>query len=239
MGFPVDSLSMDTAVSRVSEFLNHKGLHHVVAINANKLWLAERMPELKRIVQNAELVIPEYAVVWACAFLRRRIQGHVGGVMLLKALLPAMEKEQVPVYFLGAKAGVLALMKAKLGATYPGLRIAGMRSGYFQPDEEEEVVAQINASGAKLLFVAMGTPRQELWIERHRHTLRARVAMGVGGSFDVLAGVKKDAPNWLRHGGEWIYRLAQDPKNLWKRYLTTNPWFIYRVVRERIFSNQA
>jgi N-acetylglucosaminyldiphosphoundecaprenol N-acetyl-beta-D-mannosaminyltransferase len=239
LGFPVDSLSIETAVSQVGGFLKQNGLHHVVAINANKLWLAERMPELKHIVQRAELVIPEYAVVWACAVLGRRVQSHVGGVMLLKALLPWLEEEQVPVYFLGAKAPVLALMTTKLEAAHPKLVIAGMRSGYFQPSAEEQIVGDINRSGAKLLFVAMGTPRQELWIESHRQDLKVRVAMGVGGSFDVVAGVKRDAPNWIRHGGEWIYRLGQDPKNLWKRYLKTNPWFVYRVLRERILSNKG
>ena len=80
----------------------------------------------------------------------------------------------------------------------------------------------------------MGSPRQEQWIESQRGRLQVRVAMGVGGSFDVLAGIKKDAPQWVRHGGEWLYRLAQDPRSLWKRYLKTNPWFVAQVLRERL-----
>jgi N-acetylglucosaminyldiphosphoundecaprenol N-acetyl-beta-D-mannosaminyltransferase len=155
--------------------------------------------------------------------------------MLLKALLPWLESEQVPAYFLGAKASVLEEMKSRLRATHPRLVIAGMRSGYFDASQEREIVDQINRSGTAILFVAMGSPRQELWIEKYRRTLTVRVAMGVGGSFDVLAGLKRDAPQWVRHGGEWLYRLLQDPRNLWRRYLTTNPWFVYRVLRERIF----
>ncbi len=234
LGYPVDSLDVQDAVSRVDTFVKKGGFHHIVAINANKLWLAEQVPALKKIVRQAELVIPEYAIVWACRTIRKPLKAHVGGIMLLTALLPWLESESVPVYFLGAKATVLERMKSRLTAMHPQLAIAGMRSGYFEASQEKEIVHEINRSRAAILFVAMGTPRQELWIERHRHNLAVRVVMGVGGSFDVLAGVKKDAPPWVRHGGEWLYRLIQDPKNLWKRYLTTNPWFVYRVLRERI-----
>jgi N-acetylglucosaminyldiphosphoundecaprenol N-acetyl-beta-D-mannosaminyltransferase len=239
LGYPVDSLNVQDAVSRVGMFVKKAGFHHVVAINANKLWLAEQAPALKTIVRQAELVIPEYAVVWGCRALGKPLKGHVGGIMLLKALLPWLESERVPVYFLGAKAPVLERMKSRLRATHPRLVIAGMRSGYFRVRQEMGVVVEINRSKAAILFVAMGSPRQELWIEKHRQNLEVRVAMGVGGSFDVLAGLKKDAPQWVRHGGEWVYRLIQDPRNLLKRYLTTNPWFVYRVLRERMLSGKG
>ena len=238
LGYPVDSLDIPDAVGRVEGFLKEGGFHHVVAINANKLWLAEQHPELKAILWKAALVIPEYAVVWGCRKLRRPVKGHVGGVMLLKALMPYLEEKRVPVFFLGAKPDVLEKMKSHLEATNPNLAIAGMRSGYFETNQEQEIVDEINRSGAQILFVAMGTPRQEFWIEKHRQNLHIRVAMGVGGSFDVLAGIKKDAPQWVRNGGEWLYRLVQDPRNLWKRYLRTNPWFVYRVLRERMFPNE-
>src|SRR5215469_3799949 len=234
MSFPVDSLTMEQAVHCVGRCLERNDFHHVIAINANKIWLAERDGTLKEILRGAELVIPEYAAVWACRVLRRPLRGHVGGVMLLKKLLPWLDKELFSVYFLGARPEVLQLLKARVQAQYPNLVIAGMHSGYFEPSQETEIVDSINESGAALLFVAMGSPRQEYWIERNRKHLKVKVAMGVGGSFDVVAGVKKDAPDWVRHGGEWLYRLLQDPGNLWKRYLKTNPWFVYRVLRERM-----
>jgi N-acetylglucosaminyldiphosphoundecaprenol N-acetyl-beta-D-mannosaminyltransferase len=234
LGYPVDSLDMNDAVSVLAHYVMEPRLHHVVAINANKLWLAEKMPDLKAIMKRAELVIPEYAVVWGCRMLRRPLKGHVGGVMLLKALLPWLEQKQIPVYFLGAKQNALDQMKMRLGAAHPRLVVAGARSGYFERSQESSIVQEINQTGAEILFVAMGSPRQEFWIERHRNELNVKVALGVGGSFDVLAGLKKDAPQWMRHGGEWLYRLAQDPKNLWKRYLTTNPWFVWRVLNERV-----
>jgi len=229
---------MREAVDCVGRCLQGKDFHHVIAINANKLWLSEHNSALSEILRRAELVIPEYAVVWACRVLRRPLRGHIGGVMLLKELLPRLDKERFPVYFLGARSEVLELLKTRVQAQYPRLVIAGMHSGYFEPGQEKEIVASINQSGAALLFVAMGSPRQEFWIERHRKDLRVRVAMGVGGSFDVVAGIKNDAPEWVRHGGEWLYRLLQDPGNLWKRYLKTNPWFVYRVLRERLLANR-
>lgn len=234
LGYPVDSLSLHDAVARIGEFVTQPVFHHVAAINANKLWLAERNPELKGIMQRAELVIPEYAVIWGCWIVGRPLKGHVGGIMLLKALLPWLSRAHVPTYFLGARQYALDQMRIRIEAAYPDLPIAGTHSGYFGREQEAEIVQNINNSGAKLLFVAMGSPRQEFWIERHRDDLDVSVALGVGGSFDVVAGIKKDAPSWIRHGGEWLYRLGQDPKNLWKRYLTTNPWFICRVLQERL-----
>jgi N-acetylglucosaminyldiphosphoundecaprenol N-acetyl-beta-D-mannosaminyltransferase len=234
LGYPVDSLDMNDAVSVLGKFVQEQGLHHVVAINANKLWLAERTPPLKAIMKRAELVIPEYAVVWGCRMLRRPLKGHVGGVMLLKAVLPWLERTEIPVYFLGAKQSVLDQMQARIKDAHRRIVIAGAHCVYFEPSREHDIVKEINQSGAQILFVAMGSPRQELWIEKHRSELKVKVALGVGGSFDVLAGLKKDAPQWMRHGVEWLYRLAQDPKNLWKRYLTTNPWFVWRILHERV-----
>lgn len=234
LGYPVDSLSMEEAVAWVGCAVYEPGFHHIAVLNANKMWIANRNAELREIIQRAELVIPEYAIVWGCRVLGTPVRAHIGGVMLLKSLLPWLESEGIGVYFLGAQPAVTEMMIARLRLQYPRLRIAGARSGYFDAAESAEIVGTINDSGARILFVAMGTPRQELWIEKQREHLQVHVALGVGGSFDVLAGVKKDAPPWIRHGGEWIYRLAQDPRSLWKRYLTTNPWFVAQVLREKI-----
>lgn len=233
LGYAVDSLTMDQAVEWVEAAVREAGLHHVVVINANKMWLAERNPKLRDVIRCAELVIPEYAVVWGCKVLGNPVRGHIGGIMLLKALLPQLEVEAIPVYFLGARDTIVDSMLSRLRDEYPALVVAGARSGYFEDDEIPSIVQSVNQSGAKILFVALGSPRQEMWIEQNKADLKVRVVMGLGGSFDVLAGVKKDAPPWVRHGWEWFYRLAQDPRNLWKRYLTTNPWFVGQVLREK------
>lgn len=236
LGYPVDSFSMEEAVEYVSQLVQTEDFHNIAVLNANKMWMAERNPEMRQIICRAEMVIPEYAVVWGCQMLGTPVRAHIGGVMLLKALLPRFEADGVRVYFLGARQEVLKTMLARLQSQHSCLKVAGARSGYFEAGESLDVVKEIKDSKAQILFVAMGSPRQELWIERHREQLSVRVAMGVGGSFDVLAGTKKDAPSWVRHGGEWLYRLAQDPRNLWKRYLITNSWFVARVMRERFGS---
>jgi N-acetylglucosaminyldiphosphoundecaprenol N-acetyl-beta-D-mannosaminyltransferase len=239
LGYPVASLTMDQAIGWVEQSLRESCFRHIAVLNANKMWIANRNVDLHRILLKAELVIPEFAIVWGCKMMGTPVRGHIGGIMLLKALLPRLESKEVPVYFLGARDNVLQQMVERLRLQYPTLRIAGARSGYFDLSDSDQIVKTINDSGAQVLFVAIGSPRQELWIEAHRGRLRVRVAMGVGGSFDVLAGIKKDAPPYMRHGWEWLYRLAQDPRALWKRYLTTNPWFITRVLRERLFSGKA
>jgi N-acetylglucosaminyldiphosphoundecaprenol N-acetyl-beta-D-mannosaminyltransferase len=232
--YPVDSLTIEEAVRWIGERAQSQPLQQIAVLNANKLWLAQHDPNLAELICQAELVIPEWAVVWGCRMLGSPLRAHVGGIMLLKALLPLLNRNHMPVFFLGAKAEVLDKLTEKLKQDYSGLQVAGARSGYFSAEEEAAVVEEINASRAQLLLVAMGSPRQEFFIARNRRKLRAGVAIGVGGSFDVLAGIKKDAPAWTRHGFEWLYRLAQDPRNLWKRYAITNSWFVAKVVGERI-----
>ncbi len=235
LGYSVGSLSMEDAVAWVEQSVHEPGLHHIAVLNANKMWIADRNADVHRILMEAELVIPEFAIVWGCRVLGTPLREHIGGIMLLNAMLPRLELERVPIYFLGAQEHVVRQMLERLSLQYPALAVAGARSGYFKPSESDHVVEAINCSGAQILFVAMGSPRQERWIEAHRQVLQVRVAMGVGGSFDVLAGIKKDAPPWVRHGGEWLYRLAQEPRALWKRYLKTNPWFVAQVLREKFF----
>jgi len=233
LGYSVDSLSMDEAVAWVARAVQEPRLHHIAVINANKMWIANRNSRLQQIIQSADLVIPEYAVVWGCRVLGTPVAAHIGGIMLLQSLLPWLESEGVGVYFLGARLAVVETLVMRLKRQYPRLNVAGALSGYFPPEESNAVVEGINKSGASIAFVALGSPKQEFWIDNNREHLQVRVALGVGGSFDVLAGLKKDAPSWVRHGGEWLYRLAQDPRHLWKRYLTTNPWFVSQVLREK------
>lgn len=235
LGYPVTNVTMEEAVLRFAAFLEGSELHHIVVVNTNKLWLASRTPGLSEILHRAEMVITEYGPVWASRILGTPLKANIRGIGLLRTLLPWLEARRVPIYLLGAKAEVLYTLIRKLHSCYPRLEIAGARNGYFNASQEAGIVDDMNNSGARALFVAMGSPRQELFVERHRAHLRPRVAMGVGGSFDVLAGSKRDAPPWMRHGTEWVYRLWQDPKNLWKRYLQAHPWFIYCTLRQKLF----
>jgi N-acetylglucosaminyldiphosphoundecaprenol N-acetyl-beta-D-mannosaminyltransferase len=221
---------MEETLDTIEEFICQGKPRQIVPVNAAKLWRMERDPRLKRIVETAALIIPEKAIVMASRVLGSPLKAHVGGITLLKRLLPVAASHGYRVYFLGARPEVVGGMVETLRRAYPALRICGWRDGYFGRDQSAAVAERIREARPDLLFVALGTPTQEYWIAEHLAELGVPVCMGVGGSFDVLAGLKKDAPDWVRALAlEWLYRLAQDPRNLWKRYLITIPWFCTRV----------
>jgi N-acetylglucosaminyldiphosphoundecaprenol N-acetyl-beta-D-mannosaminyltransferase len=161
---------------------------------------------------------------------------HVGGITLMERLLDVAAARGRTVYLLGAAPDVVEALATRLGRERPGLRLVGWHHGYLDDDAWEAVVAELGQARPDLLFVGMGSPLQERRIAELAARLPAlKVAMGVGGSFDVLAGRKKDAPAWARGRGlEWVYRLAQDPARLWRRYLVTNTWFVAAVARDRL-----
>jgi N-acetylglucosaminyldiphosphoundecaprenol N-acetyl-beta-D-mannosaminyltransferase len=237
-GVPADAVSLEEAVERVDRAAAGEtgGPYRVLVTNANKAWQAARDPRLREILESAELAVPEWAMAWAAR--RLGIDGvrHVGGITLMVRLLEVAEARGRSVYLLGGRPEVVHALAARLGRERPGLRLVGWRDGYGEDDAWETVVAEIGELRPDLLFVALGSPLQELRIdELARRLPTLRVAMGVGGSFDVLSGTKKDAPAWARGRGlEWLYRLAQDPSRLWRRYLVTNTWFLAAVMRDRL-----
>ena len=233
LGTTVDSLTMQEAVERVGACIESGRPHRVSVVNANKFWLMRRDKELAEIVRSSDLIIPEYAVVWAAQKLGRPLRGHVAGIMLLQALLPVCEERGWRPYFLGARPEVVLDVVRHVFLQHPRLNIAGWHDGYLDAESEPAVLADIRRSAPDLLFVAMGSPKQERWIHDHQAQLGVPVAMGVGGTFDVLAGRKREAPRWTRHGFEWLYRLAQDPRLL-RRYLVTNTWFAKEIYASRI-----
>ena len=172
------------------------------------------------------------SVVWALHLLTgTRIQ-RVAGIDFMEALVARAAAEGRRVYFLGAKPEVLGKAVDVLEQRHPTLQVAGSHHGYFSREEEPDLVNEIRRSRPDIVFVGMGTPAKELWIDRHFQELDA-VCMGVGGSFDVVAGVVKRAPRWVQRAGlEWLYRLLQEPRRLWRRYLITTTIFIGRVAKE-------
>jgi N-acetylglucosaminyldiphosphoundecaprenol N-acetyl-beta-D-mannosaminyltransferase len=161
------------------------------------------------------------------------LRENVNGTDLFPRLCEAASQAGLSIYLLGARPGIAEAAANKMRERYPGLHIAGARDGYFSPEEEAGVVAGINASGAAILLVAFGVPRQELWIERWRTDLQPRVCLGVGGLFDFYSGRIARAPVWMREIGlEWVWRLLQEPKRMWRRYIIGNPLFLSRVWRQ-------
>ncbi len=157
---------------------------------------------------------------------------NINGTDMLPFLCRLCRDNGWGMYFLGAKPGVAEKMSVLLKERFPGLKVAGFRDGYFDDAQSGEVVKEINASGAEMLMVAFGVPKQEKWIQKWRNELNVHVVMGVGGLFDFYSGNIKRAPVWLREvGGEWIYRILQEPRRMWRRYIVGNPVFLYRVIK--------
>ena len=235
LGCPVDSLTIPQTLEWIAAAVSERQPHQIAVVNANKLYLMARQPELREVVQTSDLIIPEWAVVWGAQKLGLPKLTHSGGLLVAKAFMPYAALKGLRPYLLGATSEVVDALARKLQGDYPELTIAGFHHGYLTtPEIEAAVVEDIKQSKPDVLFVAMGSPKQELWIHRYRDSLRVPVSIGVGGSFDVLAGLKQDTPAWARGRGlEWVYRLAQNPKAYWKRYLITNTWFVWQVLKSR------
>lgn len=234
LGVPVDAVSLDEALARIQEFLEQEAVHQVVTLNAEMVVLAQKDPDFRRVVQQAALVVPDGSGVRLGArILGYRLPERVAGIDLMQALCQRAARQGWRVYFLGAEPGVAKEAARRLQERYPGLVVVGTQQGYFNPASLPEVLARIRESRPEILFVALGAPKQELWLAEHLPFLKVKVGMGVGGSLDVVAGRVKRAPRWMqRLGLEWLFRLLQEPAR-WRRVLAL-PRFLLGVLRERL-----
>lgn len=210
-------------------------LHHVV-VNAGKIVSMQKDMELRRSVNQSHIINADgQAVVWASRFLGKPLKERVAGIDLMVNLVEMAHKNKNKIFLFGAKEEVVKSVVEKYSEIYSPQIIAGYRNGYFTPDEEAEIAQEIADSGTQMLFVAITSPIKENFLYRHREILKnVNLIMGVGGSFDVVAGKTKRAPKWMQNAGlEWFYRFAQEPKRMWKRYLVGNSKFILLVMKER------
>ena len=233
LNYPVDNLTSEELLRVIDDAIRENQKMQIVPMNANKIYRVREDELLSKILRESELIIPEYAVVWGSKIIGSPLVEHVGGVMLMRSLLEESTNHDFRFYFLGARQEIVEAMVEKVAMDYPGIQIAGWRNGYF--DDYDKIIDEVNATDANILLAALGTPKQEYFLYENKTRLKPNIMMGVGGSFDVFAGLRQETPAYLRHGFEWIYRLVQDPGNLWKRYMTTNPYFVFRVLRYRVF----
>ncbi|HMM15427.1 MAG TPA: WecB/TagA/CpsF family glycosyltransferase [Parvibaculum sp.] len=236
---PMHLLSMEDTLALALEAMSGKvPLHHTV-VNVAKLVTMQSDDELRQDVSEADLInIDGAGVVWGARLLGIPVPERVAGVDIMERLFMLCAQRGFRPYLLGAEAHVLDAVQQRLARELPSLRIAGAHDGYFRPEEEASIVEAINASEADCLFVAMPTPRKERFLRRHRDVLRASFIMGVGGSFDVYGGKVSRAPGFVQKMGlEWLFRLLQEPRRLWRRYYETNRryagllWAAYRKKR--------
>ncbi len=235
MGLSFDDVTMETAVARCLDLCRtSRTSHTVITANASHLCMMRHDLELARACRAGYLTLADgMSVVWALRASGQPIPERVTGVDLMARLLAAASEHRLRVYFLGARREVITTLVERVRTKYPGIEIAGFRDGYFGPDDHLGLIEEIRAARAHILFVGMPTPFKETWCERHRRRLDVPVIIGVGGSFDVLAGFIRRAPRWLQSLGlEWFWRLLMEPRKLWKRYLTTNSEFIWFAGRE-------
>jgi N-acetylglucosaminyldiphosphoundecaprenol N-acetyl-beta-D-mannosaminyltransferase len=205
-----------------------------MAVNAAKIVAMRHDEALHRAVDGCELITADgQAVVWASRLLGDPLPTRVAGIDLMLELLTLAEERGYRVYVLGARRDVLEQAIGRLRKLHPLLEFAGCRDGYFSDADEPAVVADIRAAHPDLLFVAMSTPRKEYFLGRWGPELDVPFSMGVGGAIDVVAGVTKRAPPSLqRLGLEWAFRLAQEPRRLFRRYLVTNSEFVALTLRD-------
>ena len=237
-GVELDALTLEQTVQRCLDSLRTGELLEVGVVNAAKIVKMRDDSALRDAVTGCGLIVADgQSVVWASRVLRRPLPERVAGIDLFQRLLYMAELRGHSVYFLGARPEVLNTMIDRIRRQHPRLTIAGHRDGYYAEEESEAVADAIKASGADLLFLGMTSPKKEVFVATHGARSGAKVVHGVGGSFDVLAGVVKRAPvAWQRVGCEWLYRALQEPRRLGRRYLTTNVAFVGLVAREWVRS---
>lgn len=237
LGCPVDPLDMGATVSRCLELAEADGpCASQVSINAAKVVEAQRNTRMANFIGRCELASADgQAVVWAARLLGTPLPERVAGIDLMHALIAEAAVRGLSVFFLGAREEVLQTAVARIRESHPALEIAGTRDGYFPDDREDEVVAEIAAARPAILFIAISSPHKEEFIDRNRDRLGARFAMGVGGALDVVAGRARRAPVWMQSWGlEWLYRLAQEPTRMFRRYAVGNGRFAWLLVKELV-----
>ena len=237
LGIPVDSLTMNETIQLVDDSIQqNKHINHVV-INAGKVVSMQTDQQLFESVASCDIINADgQSIVWAARFLGKNLPERVAGADLMQYLVHLASVKGYKCFFFGAKEEVVKKIVDIYSEKYGQSIIAGYRNGYFTKEEEPVVAKQIAESGAQLLFVAITSPRKENFMYEYRDILsNVNFTMGVGGTFDVIAGFTKRAPLFMQNiGMEWFYRLMQEPRRMWKRYLIGNSKFIYLVLRAKI-----
>jgi N-acetylglucosaminyldiphosphoundecaprenol N-acetyl-beta-D-mannosaminyltransferase len=203
-------------------------------VNAAKMVNMQRDTALRQSVLGSDLILADgMAVVRACRLLGRPLPERVAGIDLMEGLLRRSNRRGYRVFLLGATEAVLSAVVEQMRARYPGAQIVGCRNGYFDSSEEPAIVRQIREARPDILFLGMTSPKKERFLARWSAEMGVPLCHGVGGSFDVMAGKVRRAPRWWqRMGLEWLYRVLQEPRRMWKRYLVTNTWFTGLVLAE-------
>ncbi|MEW6128493.1 MAG: WecB/TagA/CpsF family glycosyltransferase [Acidobacteriota bacterium] len=238
LGAKIVNLTMQETVDTILEKLRGHTSNQICFINADCANLAYDDREYLGILNQAELTLADgIGMKLAGKILHQEIKQNVNGTDLFPRLCAALESTDKKIYLLGAKPGIANLVKEWIHSNYPQTMISGCRDGFFSADENEAVVQAIADSGADILLVALGAPKQDKWIHQNLAKTGVKIAMGVGGLFDFYSGRIPRAPQWMREMGlEWFYRFYQEPKRMWRRYFVGNFVFLFRVLKEKFLT---
>lgn len=229
-----DPLTMDETIDRVAALLESDQRSWLCTVNVAILMMMREDPELHRFVERATICVADgQPLVWLSRLKRTPLPERVAGIELIEAVAARAEQKDWGLYLLGATPEAVNRAAEALARRHPALRLCGIDDGYFSGAQAGDRARAVRESGADILFVAMGVPYQEQFISQNWGALGVRVAIPVGGSFDVLAGLRRRAPVWIqRLGLEWAFRVGQEPRRLWKRYLVTNMQFLWLAARD-------
>ena len=235
LGVPVHPYTMKGAIEKILERVSQNKKTFVVTANAEIIMMGQSDAEYMEILNKAALVLPDGAgTVWAGRKLGYEVPERVAGYDLFLNLMTQSAQNKLKVFFFGAAPGVAAEAKQKCEILYPGVSIVGCRDGYFKEEDNLAIVNEINISGADLLFVALGAPKQEKWLKKYQDILKPSLLMGIGGSFDVVAGKMERAPKWMQDASlQWLFRLYKQPSRFGRMLVL--PKFVIKVLRTKSY----
>lgn len=239
LGMPLDAIGMDRLLGLCDRAIAERRSLSLGMVNVAKLVNSRKDRLLYKSVATSDVVVADgQGVVLLSRLAGKPLPERVAGIDVMAALMELADSKRYRIFFLGARPDVVDAVVERARGLYPGLIIAGQRDGYFDLETQaEEVAYQVAESRADILFVAITAPKKEFFIDRWKGVMEVPVCHGVGGSFDVFAGHTKRAPVWMQRAGlEWLYRVLQEPRRMWKRYLVTNTAFLFLSVREIISS---
>lgn len=236
----VNAISMEETIAIIEKIIADKKPTQHVVINASKVNLMEKDLRLRQIVNACPLINADGAsIVWAAKKLGVPLRERVTGVDLFQKLVALAEDKNYKIYLFGAKEEVVVRVKDIFEKKYPNIKIVGYRNGYFTEKDEPQIVKDMAMSGADMMFVAFSSPKKEFWVNKYLEQLNIPFVMGVGGSFDIVAGITERAPEWMqKHGLEWFYRFIQEPRRMWKRYIIGNAKFVILTYKYKIKSRK-
>ncbi len=239
LGVPVSVLTMEAAVTHIMGYVERRQAQYVCIRDVHGVMRAVYDPEIMRAHHNAAMVAPDgMPLVWISRWRTGLETGRVNGADLVDTLCHAGQGSGLRHFFYGGKPGIAEAMIEKLRAKYRNICVVGSYSPPFRPlteEEDREIVARINASGAQVVWVGISTPKQELWMQDHVDRIRYATLIGVGAAFDIHSGAIARAPKWMqRNGLEWLFRLSTEPRRLWRRWLVLAPIFVIMVIGEQV-----